>query len=173
MSLEDSFKRPVSKSSDDIKSFWRKVFFHFRPPHVVASRMRWGPALASSSRLSRNPPRAGPRTRVARTTTTTTTGLCRGRRATRPIVVSDDRTMNRLGTAQCDGETTARTYSRGLQSRTGDGRFGGRFAIPRARSGASRELLRVFVWGMPVLLKGLTGVAAANNGFSERYVFGG
>ena len=51
---------------------------------------------------------------------------------------------------RCDGETTARTYSRGLQSRTGDGRFGGRFAIPRARSGASRELLRVFVWNAGV-----------------------
>ena len=122
------------------------------PPRVV---------VASLSK----PPRAGPRGRVARTTTTTktTTGLCRGRRATRPIVVSDDGTMNRRHRGAT--ERRRREHTRGV-CRAGLETVGS--VVASQSPGPGPALLvnsSVFLFGMPVLLKGLTGIATANAWF--------
>ena len=129
------------------------------PPRVV---------VASLSK----PPRAGPRGRVARTTTTTTTtGLCRGRRATRPIVVSDDGTMNRRHRGAT--ERRRRERSRGV-CRAGLAAVGS--VVASQSPGLGPALLvnsSVFLFGMPVLLKGLTGIATANAWFLGTVRFGG
>ena len=116
--------------------------------------------------LSKRRSRAGPRGRVARTTTTTTTtGLCRGRRPTRPIVVSDfdGTTMNRRHRGAT--ERRRREHTRGV-CRAGLETVGS--VVASQSPGLGPALLvnsSVFLFGMPVLLKGLTGIATANAWF--------
>ena len=126
--------------------------------------MRWGPT-SRRRRVSLETPRAGPRGRVARTTTTTTTttGLCRGRRATRPIVVSDDGTIDRRHRGAT--ERRRREHTRGV-CRAGLETVGS--VVASQSPGLGPALLvnsSVFLFGMPVLLKGLTDIATASAWF--------
>ena len=90
-------------------------------------------------------------------------GLCRGRRATRPIVVSDDGTMNRRHRGAT--ERRRREHTRGV-CRAGLETVGS--VVASQSPGLGPALLvnsSVFLFGMPVLLKGLTGIATANAWF--------
>ena len=150
------FKRPVSKVLTTFQKVGGKSFDHRMssrrgfagaPPRVV---------VASLSKI----PRAGPRGRVARTTTTT--GLCRGRRRTRPIIVGDG-TMNRRHRGAT--ERRRREHTRGV-CRAGLEAVGS--VVASQSPGLGPALLvnsSVFLFGMPVLLKGLTGIATANAWF--------
>ncbi len=161
------FKRPVSKVLTTFQKVGGKSFDHRMssrrgfagaPPRVV---------VASLSKI----PRAGPRGRVARTTTTTTTtGLCRGRRRTRPIIVGDG-TMNRRHRGAT--ERRRREHTRGV-CRAGLEAVGS--VVASQSPGLGPALLvnsSVFLFGMPVLLKGLTGIATANAWFLGTVRFGG
>ena len=170
-----SFQASGVECSDDIPKGWsskQNVLSFDRmssrrgcaaPPRVVASFSK--------------PPRAGPRSRVARTTTTTTTtttGLCRGRRPTRPIVNADGTNRRHRGaTERRRRERGTRRNTRGF-CRAGLEAVGS--VVASQSPGLGPALLvnsSVFLFGMPVLLKGLTGIATANAWFLGTVRFGG